>query len=547
MALTTWLRRMIAGLAMGCAAQAAQSADISLLDRNPVMSREYLSEWNWSLGIRGRQPLEALGCESLNCSSKRSQTELTRARPQAGTPQDLFRNLGGAVGMWDILDGTANAAVMMSPVVKISGQIEVGDAEKLKAFIEDNGLMNCGTPGFCPYNTVIALDSPGGSLVEALQIAEFVREHNFPTLLPSGARCESACSMIFLSGYTTYEGVFHPRRFAHDTAKLGLHTPYLSLPPRDYSAEEVDKVQRIINTSLNNVVELFSSAQVDLHILKEMYETPASGMYYLTVPEMESVATVFHSTGAGGFTPTRAEALTLCAEDYKSRYGRYEPQLLRRMASSEDVFITYVPRSDYACYGAKRGTSWVYEICTPQGGRPDIAVRVPCQLFRCASDFEGMLKDCNPKWTGQEHIDVFNNDNLGDALQTMRNSKLLQIARDALTDPYGESTLVCDDSGCLYSVLPQIPAWVRSAQVPASYCGEVDMRSPTNLQKLQKALNDNGINVGTPDGSIGPKTLGAIGTANQRYLGKDSQWVEPALLQALGMAQNDISASLICK
>ena len=73
------------------------------------------------------------------------------------------------------------------------------------------------------------------------------------------------------------------------------------------------------------------------------------------------------------------------------------------------------------------------------------------------------------------------------------------------------------------------------------------MRSPSNLQKLQKALNDNGINVGTPDGSIGPKTLGAIGTANKRYLGKDSQWVEPALLQALGVPQNNISDFLICK
>lgn len=517
------------------------------MDRNPVMSREYLSEWNWSLGIRGRQPLIALNCEDLRCASGRSQAEMARARPQAGSPQDFFGDLRGAVGMWEILDGTANTAVMLSPAVKLTGQIEAGDADRLKAFIEANGLMNCGTQDFCPYNTVIALDSPGGSLVEALKIAEYVRAHNFPTLLPAGARCESACSMIFLSGYTNYEGVFHPRRFAHDTAKLGLHTPYLSLPPRDYSAEEVDKVQRIINTSLNNVVELFSGANLKLGILKEMYETPASGMYHLTVPEMESIATVFHSTGAGSFAPTRAQALTLCAEDYKARYGRYEPQLLRRMASSKDVFITYVPRSDYACYGAKRGSSWVYDICTPQGSRPDSAARVSCQLFRCAADFEGVLQNCGPKWSSQDQIDVFNHDSLGDALKAMRNSKLLQIVRDTLTDPWGDSIIKCEDSGCLYSVLPEVPAWVAQAKVPAAYCGEVDMRAPSNLQKLQRALNDNGINVGTPDGSIGPKTLGAIGTANQRYLGKDSQWAEPALLQALGVPQSSIGSFMICR
>ena len=460
MVLTAWVRRLAGAALLAASASAGLAAEITLMARNPVMSREYLSEWNWSLGIRGRQPMEALGCENLDCAAKRSQAELIRARPDAGGPDELFRNLGGAVGSWDILDGTANLAVMMSPAIKLSGQIEPGDAEKLKAFIEANGLMNCGAPGFCPYNTVIALDSPGGSLVEALQIAEYVRRNNFPTLLPAGARCESACSMIFLSGYTTYEGIFRPRRYAHDTARLGLHTPYLSLPPRDYSAEEVDKVQRIINASLNNVVELFSGANLNLGILKEMYETPASGMYYLTVPEMESIATVFHSAGAGRFAPTRAQALTLCAEDYKARFGRYEPQLLRRMASGKDAFVTYVPRSDYACYGAKRGSNWVYEVCTPQGSRPDSAVRVACQLFRCASDFEGSLQNCGQKWTGQDQIDVFNHDSLGDALKAMRNSKLLQIVRDTLTDPWGDSTIICDDSGCQYTVLQEIPAWL---------------------------------------------------------------------------------------
>lgn len=547
MVLLTQLKRFAATAALAVCAASVHAADISLMDRNPVMSRDYLSEWNWSLGIFGRQPLANLNCEDIGCASRRSQAELTRARPAAASPRDLFSSVGGAVGSWEVLAGAANAAVMMSPVVRLSGPIEAGDADRLSGFFQDNRLMNCGEPGFCPYNTVLALDSPGGSLVEALKISEFVRANNIPTLLPAGARCESACSMIFLSGYTTYDGIFHPRRYAHDTAKLGLHTPYLTLPPRDYSAEEVDKVQQIINTSLNNVVELFSGANLDLGILKEMYETPASSMYYLTVPEMESIATVFHSAGAGRFAPTRAQALTLCAEDYKARYGRYEPQLLRRMASADDVFITYAPRSDYACYGARRGSSWVYDVCTPQGSRPDSAVRVPCQLFRCAADFDGMLQNCGPKWSGQDHIDVFNQDSLGDALAAMRNSKLLQIVRDTLTDPWGDSIITCEDSGCLYSVLREIPAWITRSNVPAAYCGEVDMRSPSNLQKLQRALNDNGINVGTPDGSIGPKTLGAIGTANQRYLGKDSQWAEPALLQALGVPQSDIGDFLICK
>jgi len=83
--------------------------------------------------------------------------------------------------------------------------------------------------------------------------------------------------------------------------------------------------------------------------------------------------------------------------------------------------------------------------------------------------------------------------------------------------------------------------------VPQKYCGQVDMRSSANLKRLQRALNDNGFNVGTPDGNIGPKTLGAIGTANKRFMGTDSQWAEPGLLLALGIPQDEVGNSLICK
>lgn len=526
----------------------AHSASMTLLDRNPVLSQDYLAAWPWDKGIMGTDVLRSLGCENLKCAQKKSQAELLRARKKATTPDKLFQNLGGAVSIGEIFDGIANNALMLSRVIVLSGQIVAGDAEKLRKFVQDNGLMNCGQAGFCPYNSVIALDSPGGSLTESLEIAKYVQENSFVTLLLKDAVCASACSMIYLSGYTAYDGSFFPRRFAHDTAKLGMHKPYLALPTRAYSADEMNTLQDIINISLNNVVEIFVGAKVGINILKEMYETAPDDMYYLTIPEMESIGRVLHSAGAGKFPPTRAQALTLCAEEYKSRYGRYEPQLLRRMASNKDVFITYVPRSDFVCYGARKDNQWIYDICTSSGTRPDQPGRVACQLYKCASDYNESMPNCGLKWASQQDIDVINQDSMGDALKAMRNSKLLELVKDTLTDPYGFTTVTCDQDGvCFYQGMDKIPAWVTRAPVPQAYCGQVDMRSSSNLERLQRALNDNGINVGTPDGSIGPRTLGAIGTANERFMGRKDQWVEPGLLLALGVPSAEVDDFLICK
>lgn len=545
MHLKTRFLGMIGAILVGLSANIGHAADITLMERNPVLFGGYL-EGASATKTRGIG-IESLrnGCLHEGCSDALTQDDLLR-RKKRDIESSLWQfddglALDGSLTYAESHNGAVMTSLGYSKVVLISGQLQAGDAEKLAEFVQANDVMDCLEPGYCPFNSVIALDSPGGSLVEALKIAEYVQKHNFVTLLPANARCESACAMIYLSGYTTYEGFFHPRRAAHDTAKLGLHTPYLALPPREYSKEEVDKVQQIINTSLNNVVELFASARVDLNVLKEMYLTPHDQMYYASVPELESLGTVFHS-GLAGADLTRSQALSLCAEDYKVRYGTYEPQLLQRLASADDVFITYVPKRDYACYGKREGNSWRYETCTPSGSRYDVLSRLPCNLYECATRFEDG-EHCRA-WGDQQYIDVFNQDNLGDALAAMRNSKLLQLTRQALSGDIG--SVVCTEDGCANGEIPNVPSWVQRAKVPDAYCGEVDMRSPTNLQLLQRALNDNGINVGTPDGSIGPKTLGAIGTANKRFLGKNSQWAEPALLQALGLDMAEVQSTMFC-
>lgn len=125
---------------------------------------------------------------------------------------------------------------------------------------------------------MISLNSPGGSLAEALKIAEIVRENQFVTFLDKGATCESACSFIFFAEFSEYEGIFHSRRFAHEAARLGVRRPSVPLPDRQFSADEVTQIVKLIDDVKVEAIRQFLAARVGMPILEQTYATPSDEM-----------------------------------------------------------------------------------------------------------------------------------------------------------------------------------------------------------------------------------------------------------------------------
>ena len=96
-------------------------------------------------------------------------------------------------------------------VVVINGDIEVGDAAKIAEVLPKADKM--------PYGTqVVLLNSPGGSVSEALMISKIFDQSPVHTVIPEAYKCASACaSIIFIAGkYRTME----------DGSALGQHTCY---------------------------------------------------------------------------------------------------------------------------------------------------------------------------------------------------------------------------------------------------------------------------------------------------------------------------------
>ncbi|MGI9478641.1 MAG: hypothetical protein ACR2PI_18205 [Hyphomicrobiaceae bacterium] len=138
---------------------------------------------------------------------------------------------------------------------------------------------------------LVCLNSPGGSFVEAVKIAAYFKQSAVSTKIEAGARCESACALIFMAGsyYMHSVGHFH-WRVLHPAGKLGFHAPKLLVKDGGYVAGAVEKaydlaLQTIADTVSGIVMhkEGFagSGPSIRSSLLAAMLRTPHSRMQYV--------------------------------------------------------------------------------------------------------------------------------------------------------------------------------------------------------------------------------------------------------------------------
>ena len=75
-------------------------------------------------------------------------------------------------------------------VLTLTGTIDPGAAERFAAEIAARG----------EYVKTVALDSPGGSVADALAIGALIRAEGFTTSVAAGSLCASSCPLIFAAG-----------------------------------------------------------------------------------------------------------------------------------------------------------------------------------------------------------------------------------------------------------------------------------------------------------------------------------------------------------
>lgn len=132
--------------------------------------------------------------------------------------------------------------------LKITGLIEQGDAVRLKKFLGEE-LQPDGR---------VCFDSPGGSFVEGLRLAEEMRGG---TGVDEGDLCESACFLAFMAGafYRMEDRTPVTDRVMHPYARVGFHSPSLSIQSGQYTDAEVSKAYALALLSIAELVRFRES------------------------------------------------------------------------------------------------------------------------------------------------------------------------------------------------------------------------------------------------------------------------------------------------
>jgi hypothetical protein len=153
-----------------------------------------------------------------------------------------------------------------------SGTITPGISEVFAAEVGKRG----------DYIKTVVLNSPGGSVDDALAMGRLIRERKFATAVEAGKTCASSCPLVFAGGV---------ERRAGDKAAIGVHQvaamASVGGPPRD----EMDLAQRISARCQRYLGDM----GVDLRAWVHAMETPHDKLFIFTPDELKSLNLV---TGA---------------------------------------------------------------------------------------------------------------------------------------------------------------------------------------------------------------------------------------------------------
>jgi len=143
------------------------------------------------------------------------------------------------------------------------------------------------------YVKTVVLNSPGGSVNDALAMGRLIREKKFATEVESGKYCVSSCPLVFAGGV---------ERRAGDRATIGVHqvaaiSSAANGPPRD----EMSVAQNISARCQRYLGDMGVSLQVWVHAM----ETPHDRLFVFKPDELKSLNMV---TASAAPTPAAGPA-----------------------------------------------------------------------------------------------------------------------------------------------------------------------------------------------------------------------------------------------
>ena len=155
-----------------------------------------------------------------------------------------------------------------------TGTIAPGSAEAFAAEVAKRGS----------YVKTVVLQSPGGSVQDALAMGRLIRSKNFNTEVEAGRYCASSCPLVFAGGV---------ERRAGDKAAIGVHQVFAATAELSGS-DGMDSAQRISAVAQKYLRDM----GVDLGVWVHAMETPRDELYYFKPAELLELKLATAADGA---------------------------------------------------------------------------------------------------------------------------------------------------------------------------------------------------------------------------------------------------------
>src|SRR6266480_7559184 len=167
-----------------------------------------------------------------------------------------------------------------------TGTITPGSSQSFAAEVSRRG----------DYVKTVVLNSPGGSVTDALAMGRLIRERKFTTEVEAGKYCTSSCPLVFAGGV---------ERRAGDRATIGVHQvaalrSAANGPPRD----EMSVAQNISARCQRYLADMGVSLQVWVHAM----ETPHDKLFVFKTDELKSLNLVTGAASAPAAAPAALPA-----------------------------------------------------------------------------------------------------------------------------------------------------------------------------------------------------------------------------------------------
>ncbi|WP_165915029.1 hypothetical protein [Rhizobium sp. PP-F2F-G48] len=167
----------------------------------------------------------------------------------------------------DVLRQEIRFELQPGGVLLAKGAIDPGAAARFATEIEARG----------EYVKVVSLDSPGGSVGDALAMSKLIRERQLNTLVDIGALCASSCPIVLSGGV---------ERTAAEGAVVGVHQVFNGSREKLSPEMAMSEAQRTTAT----VTRHLDAMGIKPGLWQRAMETAPDRLAYLSVKEMRDFA-----------------------------------------------------------------------------------------------------------------------------------------------------------------------------------------------------------------------------------------------------------------